>query len=76
VRRRGEVIPDALLAHLAPLGWQHINLTGDYSGVPATHSAQTGSGRYAARQLNRSQPQREHVPGSPRLLYYPARFMA
>jgi TnpA family transposase len=30
VRRRGETVPDALLAHLAPLGWQHINLTGDY----------------------------------------------
>ena len=30
LRRRGEAIPDALLAHLAPLGWQHINLTGDY----------------------------------------------
>jgi hypothetical protein len=30
VRRRGEIVPDALLAHLAPLGWQHINLTGDY----------------------------------------------
>ena len=30
VRRGGEVIPDALLVHLAPLGWQHINLTGDY----------------------------------------------
>ena len=29
-RRRGDMIPDALLAHLAPLGWQHINLTGDY----------------------------------------------
>jgi len=29
-RRRGDLIPDALLAHLAPLGWQHINLTGDY----------------------------------------------
>ena len=28
-RRGGDVIPDALLAHLAPLGWQHINLTGD-----------------------------------------------
>jgi len=26
----GEVIADALLAHLAPVGWQHINLTGDY----------------------------------------------
>ena len=24
----GEVIADALLAHLAPVGWQHINLTG------------------------------------------------
>ena len=30
VRRRGDVLPDELLAHLAPLGWQHINLTGDY----------------------------------------------
>ena len=30
VRRRGDVVPDELLAHLAPLGWQHINLTGDY----------------------------------------------
>ena len=29
-RRRGDLIPDALLAHLAPLGWQHLNLTGDY----------------------------------------------
>ena len=27
LRRRGETIPDALLAHLAPLGWQHINLS-------------------------------------------------
>ena len=30
LRRGGENIPDALLAHLAPVGWQHINLTGDY----------------------------------------------
>src|SRR3954469_14842937 len=30
LHRRGEAVPDALLAHLAPLGWQHINLTGDY----------------------------------------------
>ena len=28
LRRRGELIPDALLTHLAPIGWQHINLTG------------------------------------------------
>jgi TnpA family transposase len=30
LRRRGEVVPDALLAHIAPLGWQHVKLTGDY----------------------------------------------
>ena len=30
LRRRGETITDTLLAHLAPVGWQHINLTGDY----------------------------------------------
>ena len=30
LRARGEAIPDALLAHVAPSGWQHINLTGDY----------------------------------------------
>jgi TnpA family transposase len=30
LRRGGEHVPDTLLAHLAPLGWQHINLTGDY----------------------------------------------
>jgi hypothetical protein len=28
LRARGEAIPDALLAHLAPFGWQ-INLTDD-----------------------------------------------
>jgi Tn3 transposase DDE domain len=30
LRCSGEMIPEALLAHLAPVGWQHINLTGDY----------------------------------------------
>ena len=30
LRRRGEAVPDALLAPIAPLGWQHVNLTGDY----------------------------------------------
>src|ERR1700739_2961181 len=25
-----EDIPDHLLAHLSPLGWEHVNLTGDY----------------------------------------------
>jgi len=30
LRCSSEMIPEALLAHLAPIGWQHINLTGDY----------------------------------------------
>jgi hypothetical protein len=30
MRAIGEIIPDALLSHIAPLGCQHVNLTGDY----------------------------------------------
>lgn len=30
LRAAGDEVPDELLAYLAPLGWQHINLTGDY----------------------------------------------
>ena len=28
--RAAEDVPDQLLAHLSPLGWEHVNLTGDY----------------------------------------------
>lgn len=30
LRESGQDIDDTLLAHLSPLGWEHINLTGDY----------------------------------------------
>ena len=30
LRAQGVTIPDDLLAHIAPLGWEHIALTGDY----------------------------------------------
>ncbi|MCB8839432.1 transposase, partial [Aurantimonas sp. VKM B-3413] len=30
MRDHGEDVPAEWLPHLAPLGWQHINLTGDY----------------------------------------------
>ena len=30
LRERGEPIRDDLVKHLSPLGWEHINLTGDY----------------------------------------------
>jgi len=31
LRARGQVVDEALLHHLSPLGWEHINLTGDYT---------------------------------------------
>ena len=30
LRSRGEIIPDDFLAHVAPLGWEHITFNGDY----------------------------------------------
>jgi hypothetical protein len=30
IRDRGATIDENLLQHVSPLGWEHINLTGDY----------------------------------------------
>lgn len=30
LRTQGVTVPDKLLAHVAPLGWEHVSLTGDY----------------------------------------------
>lgn len=41
MRAEGDDIPDAVLPFLSPLGWQHINLTGDYiwsSGSPSPNA--------------------------------------
>ena len=35
LRAKGEEIPDEYLAHVSPLGWQHVNLLGRY---PVTQS--------------------------------------
>ena len=35
----------ALFRHLSPLGWEHVNLTGDYTWKP---SPKTGPGKYRA----------------------------
>ena len=29
-RAEGKTVPDELLAHVSPLGWEHIGLTGGY----------------------------------------------
>ena len=30
LRAQAETLPDKLLAHIAPLGWEHISFNGDY----------------------------------------------
>jgi TnpA family transposase len=44
LRSRGQAVADDLLAHLSPLGWEHINLTGDYVWNPKS-SPQRGQFR-------------------------------
>jgi TnpA family transposase len=40
--RHSKNVPDHLLAHLSPLGWEHVNLTGDYVwGSPQIPSENT-----------------------------------
>ncbi len=34
LRRQGENISEATIAHIAPLGWEHINLIGNYHFAP------------------------------------------
>jgi len=42
LRGQGEDIPDNLLPYLAPLSWQHINLTGDYHWAEPTKLDEDG----------------------------------
>ena len=39
-----EDVPDHLLAHLSPLGWEHVNLTGDYVWVADQSASETDNG--------------------------------
>lgn len=42
--RQVEDVPDHLLAHLSPLGWEHVNLTGDYVWAAAEQMAKNTDG--------------------------------
>ena len=57
LRERGQVIPDDLLAHLSPLGWEHINLTGDYVWEPTS-----GAEKRPLRQLRLPMGAHEPIP--------------
>ncbi len=51
LRGHGQAVDDALLQYLSPLGWEHINLTGDYLW---RSSAKIGPGKF--RPLRPLQP--------------------
>jgi Tn3 transposase DDE domain len=40
LRAYGDLVPDELLGHVAPLGWEHIALTGDYVWSRVTPQAE------------------------------------
>ena len=42
--RQTENVPDHLLAHLSPLGWEHINLTGDYIWITLKDASENHDG--------------------------------
>ena len=42
--RAVEEVPDEILAHLSPLGWKHVNLTGDYVWSPADRATENPDG--------------------------------
>ncbi len=42
--RQTETVPDDLLAHLSPLGWEHINLTGDYIWMATKEASENHDG--------------------------------
>jgi TnpA family transposase len=47
LRHHGQGVDDALLQYLSPLGWEHINLTGDYLW---RNSAKVGAGKFRPLQ--------------------------
>jgi TnpA family transposase len=48
LRGHGKSLDDTLLQYLSPLGWEHINLTGDYLW---RSSAKVGAGKFRALRL-------------------------
>src|SRR5208282_356081 len=42
--RAVEPVSDELLAHLSPLGWEHVNLTGDYVWAEANEMTENRDG--------------------------------
>ena len=59
--RAAEEVPQELLAHLSPLGWEHVNLTGDYVWASA-RAVQ----RSLLRQFGRGESEMPHADANRR----------
>ena len=49
--RASEDVPEELLTHLSPLGWEHVNLTGDYVWASSDPVSETPDGFRPLRPL-------------------------
>jgi hypothetical protein len=49
--RQTEDVPEHLLAHLSPLGWEHVNLTGDYIWAAAREMSENNDGMRPLRAI-------------------------
>jgi hypothetical protein len=58
LREHGIVFPDALLTHVSPIGWEHINLTGDYTGTPTAALLKVDLDPYARMKCTGAQSTR------------------
>jgi hypothetical protein len=56
LRRQGGPINEDLLRHVAPLGWEHIGLTGDYVWSPAKKEPTDSGGAAATARAARPRP--------------------
>src|SRR5208283_2496162 len=57
--RTSEEVPKELLVHLSPLGWEHVNLTGDYVWASSDQVSETPDGfRPLRRRTARAHPER------------------
>jgi TnpA family transposase len=54
--RQTEDVPDHLLAHLSPLGWEHVNLTGDYVWDARSSMSQNPDGLRPLRAMPDAYP--------------------
>jgi len=61
ILRQTENVPNHLLVHLSPLGWEHINLTGDYLWV-ALKDASGNCERLLCTRPKNSGRQRDVLP--------------